>query len=192
MKSPAIFTQIKKQYQSHAIARREVMTRSNDALSKSKRAIFSLHRGDTPAAISLLSEADILFVICEKHFRVFADLKDEGSFRAALEENAEAQLFLQYVKSEPTGKISARLMDPLIYLGGLADCTGEIVRYAMKQVTAGNTIEVKHAHATVEIMIAFLLDLDLTGYLRTKFDQAKTNLRSLEEMMYELALRKRE
>lgn len=190
MKSPAVFTEIKKHYQSHAVARRDVMAKSNDALSKSKRAIFALHRGDTSAAISLFAEADKLFAICEKHFRVFMDLKDEGSFRAALEENAEAQLFLQYVKSEPTGKISARLMDPLIYLGGLADCTGEIVRYAMKQVTAGNTTEVEHAHTTVEKTIAFLLDLDLTGYLRTKSDQAKRNLRSLEEMMYELALRK--
>jgi hypothetical protein len=34
-----------------------------------------------------------------------------------------------------------------------------------------------------------LLRLDLTGYLRQKFDQAKKNLRQLEQILYDLRLR---
>ncbi len=189
MKNPTIFANIKKQYQSREADRRIVMSKSNEALSKSKRAIFALHRDDLKSAVALMHEADALFLHCEKLFKSNASLKEEGSFRAALEEYAEAQLFLLYTQQEPVDKIAERAMEPAIYLGGLSDCTGEIVRYAMKQVTAGHVKEAARARETVEMIIEFMLDLDLTGYLRTKFDQAKKNLRSLEEMMYELALR---
>jgi len=189
MKNPTIFANIKKQYQSRESDRRSVMSKSNEALSKSKRAIFALHRDDLKSAVSLMHEADAFFLQCEKLFKSNASLKEEGSYRAALEEYAEAQLFLLYTQHEPVDKIAERAMEPSIYLGGLSDCTGEIVRYAMKHVTAGNVKEATRARETVAMIIEFMLDLDLTGYLRTKFDQAKKNLRSLEEMMYELALR---
>ena len=190
MKTPPFFQTLKKQHHDKESARREVMAKSNEALSKSKRAIFALHRDDLKASVQLMKEADALFLSCEKIFRTLPSMKEEGAYRAALEEYAEAQLFLLYVQQEEIGKISDRAMDSSIYLGGLSDCTGEIVRYAMRQVTQGNKEEAARARATVEMIIEFLLDLDLTGYLRTKFDQAKKNLRSLEEMMYELSLRK--
>ncbi len=189
MKNPPLFLRIKKQYQSREADRRKCMQTANEALSKSKRAIFALHRADLKSAVHLLHEADVLFVQCEKLFSANASLKEEGSFRAALEEYAEAQLFLLYVQRESLDHIAPRAMEPSVYLGGLSDCTGEIVRYAMKHVTEGNTPEASRARETVAMIIDFMLDLDLTGYLRTKFDQAKKNLRTLEEMMYELALR---
>ena len=35
-----------------------------------------------------------------------------------------------------------------------------------------------------------LIEFDLTSYLRTKFDQAKQAVRKLEEVVYEVSLRK--
>lgn len=80
-------------------------------------------------------------------------------------------------------------MDPLVYLSGLSDTTGEIVRHTLRQVTHGKTDQVIHVRDTVEMVIEFMLDLDATGYLRTKFDQAKGNLKRLEDMLYDLSLR---
>ncbi len=34
-----------------------------------------------------------------------------------------------------------------------------------------------------------LIDFDMTGYLRTKYDQARGHLRKLEQMAYEIKLR---
>jgi hypothetical protein len=51
---------------------------------------------------------------------------------------------------------------------------------------------VAQAVDVVGIIIEFMLDLDLTGYLRTKFDQAKKNLSRLEQMTYDLAIRRYE
>jgi len=35
-----------------------------------------------------------------------------------------------------------------------------------------------------------LVEFDMTGYLRTKYDQAKGNLRKIEQINYEINLRK--
>lgn len=191
MKAPALFSQMSKRYGDREKERRNLIGRSNEALSKSKRAIFALHRDDEKAAHSLLAEAEKLFKGIESRFKKFPDLVHEGAYRAAVEEYAEAWLFESYLKNGKLGKINPRAMEPGIYLAGLSDATGEIVRYAMRQATLGNTKAVESAREVVAMVIESLLDMDLTGYLRTKFDQAKKNLRRLEEMAYDLSLRDR-
>ena len=182
---------MKNRHSSREKLRRELIGRSNEALSKSKRAIFALHRDDPAAAESLLEQADKLFNEIERKFKRFPDLVHEGAYRAALEEYAEALLFFAYLKNGKLGEIDKRAMEPGIYLAGLSDTTGEIVRYAMRQVTNGDTKAAYKAQEVVAMIIESLLDMDLTGYLRTKFDQAKKNYRRLEEMVYDLSLRDR-
>ncbi|MCR4314213.1 MAG: hypothetical protein NUV84_03135 [Candidatus Uhrbacteria bacterium] len=191
MKRPSVFAQVQKSYQTQSKGRRELMARSNDALSTSKRAIFALHRGDAKTAEELLSHAVSQFVAIEKTVRALPELKEEGSYRAALEEYAEARIFAGYVKSGKIVKLESRANAPSIYLAGLADATGEMVRWATRQVTLGNDGAVKDVSEVVAMVIEYMLDLDLTGYLRTKFDQAKKNLSRLEQMTYDLTVRGR-
>lgn len=189
MQAPAIFSKMKSSHRAHEQVRREVITLSNDALSKSKRAIFAMHRDDVRAATELLTMAAEQFAKAEQRFKKSKSLQYEGAYRAALEEYAEARLFGQYLKTGKIGAIDARAMEPLVYLAGLADTTGEIVRYTLRQVTHNKIDQVVHARDTVEMVIEFMLDLDATGYLRTKFDQAKGNLKRLEDIFYDLSLR---
>lgn len=190
MKRPRIFSKIKRQYHAHNDLRRAVIAASNEALSKSKRAIFALHRDDHKAASTLLSEAVKQFSVAEKTFKKFPELKEQGAYRAALEEYAEALLFKAYLESGVIADdLDARVMEPSIYLAGLSDMTGECVRYAVRQVTKGNTAVVEEVYLVVSMVIEFFLDMDLTGYLRTKFDQSKKNLNRLENMTYDLAIR---
>jgi hypothetical protein len=65
------------------------------------------------------------------------------------------------------------------------------VRDAVRRSSSTETEIVTSALAAVEEAVEFLLSLDLTGELRTKFDQAKKNLRSLEQMAYEARMRAR-
>jgi predicted translin family RNA/ssDNA-binding protein len=190
MKRPALFAQIQKRHHSHSQARRDLLGKANDALAKSKRAIFALHRDDQREAQALLTKVQKQFVSIEKSFRRFPKLEEEGSYRAALEEYAEAMLFAGYLKTGRIVKLDARVSEPAIYLAGLSDATGEMVRYAIRQVTLGNSAAVAQVQEVVAMIIEFMLDLDLTGYLRTKFDQAKKNLSRLEQMTYDLAIRK--
>jgi predicted translin family RNA/ssDNA-binding protein len=190
MKRPAVFSQIRKKYHAHYQARRELIGKSNEALSKSKRSIFALHREDFKGADKLLEEVVALLKVCEKSFKRFPNLAEQGAYRAALEEYAEALLFRGFLKEGEIPKdLDPRVMEPSIYLAGLSDATGEMVRYAVRQVTLGNAQVVAQVHDAVRMIIEFFLDIDLTGYLRTKFDQSKKNLSRLENMAYDLAIR---
>lgn len=187
-----ILRSIRGKYEAHERARRLVAGNGDEAVRRAKKAIFALHRDDRAQADALLAETAKILSSCDASIRAFPDLRGEGPYAAGLEEYAEAQLFAGYVKSGKIGAIDKRTMEAAVYLGGLCDATGEIVRYAMRQATAGNRGEVVEAFEVVEGVITYLLDMDLTGYLRTKFDQAKRNLRSLEQMSYEGEMRKRE
>ncbi|HBK35055.1 hypothetical protein A2239_03295 [Candidatus Uhrbacteria bacterium RIFOXYA2_FULL_40_9] len=188
MHKPTVFISIQKRYHARSLLRRGVIEQANQALSYSKQAIFAFHREEMDAGKKKLEQANKLFLECEKHIKKFPDLK-EGAYKAALEEYAEALLFQQYLENGKIGSIDPRAMEETCYLGGLCDMTGEIVRYAMLNVTKGRPEKVEHAFETVEMVIDFLLEIDLTGYLRTKFDQAKNNLRRLEQVLYDLSLR---
>ena len=189
MKS-AVYQKIAQDHASREKARRQIINQANNALSTSKRAIFAMHRDDKKTAQSLLAEAKKIFVSCEKSFKDWPELAYEGAYLAGLEEYAEALLFSGYLKGGEIIAIDQRCMRAKTYLAGLSDTTGEIVRYAVRQATAGNYQAVEQAVKTVEEVIAYLYELDLTSYLRTKFDQAKKNLRHLEQMRYEISLRK--
>lgn len=168
--------------------RRELIRYSNDALGASKKAVFAMHRGDKAGAKTALKLAVDSLVKAEKNFKTVPRLRYEGAYQAALEEYAEALLFNQFITKGEFGKLETRVMDPGTYLGALSDATGEVVRYAIREATAGNFEAVKHAQVATEEAIEFMLSLDLTGYLRQKFDQAKKNLRNLEQMMYEIKM----
>ena len=62
-------------------------------------------------------------------------------------------------------------------------------RRQVRLATEGKTAEVRSIKESMEAVVAELLDMDLGGYLRNKFDQAKNNLRRAEEVLYELSIR---
>jgi predicted translin family RNA/ssDNA-binding protein len=119
----------------------------------------------------------------------FGDLSHSGFYREALEEYVEARLYEGFLSSKKILKNDDGWGDMETYIGGLSDATGEVVRWAVARATDRDVKAVKDALAFVNDAVEFFLSLDLTGYLRTKSDQAKKNLRSLEQILYELSLR---
>jgi len=189
-KNKKVFSEVGKKQSHYLKYRRELIRYSNDALGASKKAVFALHRGDKAGAKMSVKSAAESLVKAEKNFKTVPRLRYEGAYQAALEEYAEALLFNQFITKGEFGKLEARVMEPGTYLGALSDATGEVVRYAIREATDGNFKAVEHAKAATEEAIEFMLSLDLTGYLRQKFDQAKKNMRNLEQIMYEISMRK--
>ncbi len=189
LKKPDVFKQVGAEHAKYQRYRREIISRANDALNRSKRAIFAMHRNDSKGAVQKIKEASRLLGECEKRFRTLPMLRHEGSYQAALEEYAEAILFQQFLKTGTFGRLEKRIMDHKIYLAALSDATGELVRHAVREATAGRFDAVKVAKDAVEEVIGFMMSLDLTGYLRQKFDQAKKNLSTLEQILYEIKMR---
>lgn len=185
----AFFSGLRKRHAAYDAERRETIKLSGDVLADAKQAIFAFHRGELADGERLLAHAERLLALLAKRFRRITGLSDEGSYRAALEEYAEARIFYDFLRGRKIGPVAAPAIDDDAILGGLLDFTGEAVRHAVKAATAGDAAEVRRAHRAVEAVAREIIRMNITGQLRGKFDQMKTNLRKLEEILYDLSLR---
>lgn len=183
------FKKIREDVLSYTVKRRQVIDSANAAQHLSKKAIFALQRDDRGVAEKCLAEAGQLLSALYKKFASDHRLIDEGSYRAGLEEYAEAALFYQFLTDEKFGEIKGANIDPDIFIGGLCDVPGEILRYAVKSATERNFAMVKKCFAAAEEIIGEMVDMDLTGYNRNKFDQAKGALHKLQQVVYEVSLK---
>jgi predicted translin family RNA/ssDNA-binding protein len=180
---------IVKRVQNFAKDRRELQGLSSDILGASKRAIFAMHREDLAAATKELDAARAKIKLMQPLIKRDPRLDDEGMWHAAQEEFAEASLLAQYLDSGKIGPVKEIGDDPDLFIGALSDFTGELVRRAVLLGSQRKQKEVERIFVDVSEAIEFLLRMDLTGNLRSKLDQAKQNLRKLEEIRYDLSLR---
>lgn len=190
MLSKKLFEHLKKEYSTYEAARRDLIGVSNSVLSKAKQAIFALHRDDEKEAARLLQEVERTFAELEKQFQKIEGLRWEGAYRAALEEYVEAKLFHEFIKGGKVAEIKTVPIDADAYLAGLSDFTGELTRKAVQRATQGHMEDVERLAEVVREVIEQLIKFDLTGYLRTKYDQAKQNLRRIEEVLYDVKIRR--
>ena len=162
---------------------------ASDILSKSKKAIFAVHRNDVNEAKVRLDEAAALVKQGQTLVKKSLRLAHEGSWRAALEEYTEAFLVLEYVTRGSLARVPDVAADPEIFLGALSDMAGELVRRAVMLASDGQWALIDPIYTDVRSAVEFLLEMDLTGSLRSKTDQAKQHLRKLEDIRYDISMR---
>ncbi len=173
----------------YAAKRQEVLKESSQAQFLSKKAIFAMQRDDAGEARQLLSQAEKIIVDLNIKHKKEPGIFEEGSYKAALEEFVEASLFNLYLQKKTIGKLPKIKIDTDIFVGGLCDVPGELLRYAIKSATEKKFEEVKRCRAAADEIIGELVDMNLTGYNRQKFHQAKQALHKLEQVLYEVSLR---
>ncbi|MEA3249020.1 MAG: hypothetical protein U9Q03_01535 [Patescibacteria group bacterium] len=173
-------------------ARQQVIRTSDDIRNASKRAIFAMHRDDMAKADELLAEAVAGLAQIGEMAGSVPKILGEGSYRSALEEYVEARLYRDYLEGKPVGKVEIEGLEvPYdVYLGGLSDLVGELQRRLVKLATAGDLDGVKATRDTMEEIVGVMMEMDLTGYLRNKFDQSKNSFRRAEEVLYEISVRR--
>lgn len=175
---------------SYAQNRRELIKVSGDAQQLAKKAIFAFQRNDDPSAEKLLDESLKSILSASNIISSDQRLEGEGSYRAALEEYAEAELFRQAISGALIGEIKGVHIDEDIYIGGLCDVPGELYRYAIKSATDKQFEKTSRCYEIAEEIITELVDMDLTGYNRQKFDQAKQALQKIEQVVYEVSMKR--
>ena len=180
---------LKQEYDAHESERRQIISLANIVLHDSKRVIFSLHRGDAKKAGASLVEIEKILINLEKKFG-YSRLAQEGAYKAGAEEYVEAKMLNRLVNGEKVDGIKGLAINAESYLSGICDLTGELVRQAINQAAAGRPKEVARIKIVIDDIMAELVEFDMTGYLRTKYDQAKGNLRKIEQINYEINLRK--
>ncbi|PKM91566.1 hypothetical protein CVU82_03150 [Candidatus Falkowbacteria bacterium HGW-Falkowbacteria-1] len=179
---------LRKNYLEKNSQRRQIISSSNIVLNNSKKAIFALHRQDFDLAENNMKESENIIKKIEKSFG--ADrVKEEGAYLASLEEYTEAKLFLQFLKTGKISKIKELNIPSEAYIGGLCDLSGELIRKATNEAINKNFQEIKKIKEIINDILNELIDFDVIGYMRTKYDQARGNLKKIEQMDYEISLR---
>jgi len=186
-----LFTKLKKDYESFDVGRRIVIKNSNDILKASKQAIFALHRERIKDAEELLKEAEDQIKYLNDKIKSEKGLVYQGAYLAAMEEFVEAQLFYQFIKNKKITEIKDFRIGTDSYLGGLSDLTGELVRRGVFLATKKRYEEVEECEKMIEAIVGELIQLNLMGPLRNKFDQSKNSLRKIEEIMYDLEIKRK-
>jgi predicted translin family RNA/ssDNA-binding protein len=180
---------LRKDYQKSEGERRQIISLSNIVLHDSKRIIFALHRNEIQGAESKFKEIESILQKLDKQFghnRIVA----EGAYKASVEEYVEAKMFYFVLKGKKIDNIKEVNLDVDSYLGGICDLTGELLRHAVNEAAAGNFKKPGEIKKIIGDIMAELVTFDLTGYQRTKYDQARGNLRKIEQIDYEIKLRK--
>lgn len=180
---------LKKEYADHESERRQIISLSNQILHDSKRVIFALHREELEKAKDALGEIEKMLLKLESKFG-YKRIYEEGSYKAGTEEYVEAKTFYMVLTGKKIDSFKGMKLSYESYLAGLTDLTGELVRRAVNQAAAGNIGEVGKIKTVINDIMAELVEFDMTGYLRTKYDQAKRNLRKIEQVDYEIKIRK--
>ena len=172
--------------------REAVIKTSRDILRSSKQAINAVHRENMKDASSLLKKAEKDIKKIEAMFKKDAKLHSVGAYNAAMEEYAEAKCFLYYVE---TGKLLSPTklrMSGETYLRGLCDLTGELGRKTVRLATHGKYKELEKIRNLVDDIHAFFASLNLRNSdLRKKYDSIKWNLKKIEEVLYDVNIRKK-
>ena len=189
MLNKELFENLLTSYKNYTKLRDKIIVDSRDILRNSKQAIFSLHRDELDEAEVILKDTENKILDLEKLFEKEKKLKNEGSYRECLEEYIEAQMFYEFLKNSKIdfkSKVEATFND---LIGGICDLTGEIVRKAVQAVTRGDSEKIGEYQEAVQSVVGELVKFDLLGRHRGKYDQARRNLRKIEEVSYDLKIR---
>ncbi|MFA5129497.1 MAG: hypothetical protein WC477_01100 [Patescibacteria group bacterium] len=172
--------------------RRQIQAIASEILGASKRSIFATQRKDAKKSAVEIKQAVELIAKGKLLIKERARLDNEGIWKSALEEYAEAALYHNAMTGKPISWLKEIPKEETdAYIGALSDLSGELTRSIVLLATERDMKEVKRLSGLVRDIVAFLLDLDLTGNLRQKFDQAKQNLRKVEEICFDLSLKSR-
>jgi len=180
---------IRKNLMEYDKKRLDIIKRSNTALHYSKRIIFALHRKNVAEAELKMKEVEKSFKEIAVKYKKEPKVFNEGSYKAAVEEYVEAKMFYNFLQGKKMGKIMEVNVEPFIYIAGLADVPGEMLRYAVMSATNKDFEMVKKCVEGGSEIVGEMMEFNLTSYLRTKLDQAKGAVRKLEQVRYEVSLR---
>lgn len=190
MLDPQFLSDIKKTHSTAGAKRRQMQAIAAEILGASKRAIFATQRSDAKKSAAEIKTAAALIVKGRTLAKERHRLDNEGIWKSALEEFAEAALYHNAMTGKKIGLLKEIAKEDIdTYLGALSDLSGELTRSCVLAATDRNVKEVKRLSTIVRDIVEFLLNLDLTGNLRQKFDQAKQNLRKVEEIAFDLSLK---
>ncbi|MFH0978130.1 MAG: hypothetical protein V1837_02390 [Candidatus Woesearchaeota archaeon] len=179
------FERIRQEFKRFEEQRETVIQTSRVIINLSKQIIFGLQRSDRKKAEGLIKEIKALVKkLPQEQF-------DANIQNVAKQEFVEAMCFYEFVanKKIPTPKELG--VEDENYLLGLCDLTGELVRKAVMDGINKDFNSANEIHELVQEIYEEFLKFDLrNGELRKKADSIKWNLKRLDDLLYDVAMKR--
>ena len=181
------FDKIRKEMHKVDERREEIIQASRDIINISKQIIYATQRNDMEDAASAINKIKDKV----KNLRKININTDTNINSVAFQEYVEAIAFYEFVKNKRIPAKSTLGVNAEDYLSGLCDLTGELVRKAIFNVIHKKFDEAAQIKELVHEIYGEFLKLHLrNGELRKKSDSIKWNLKKLEEVMYDISMKK--
>jgi len=171
--------------------REQVIKDSRDVQKLAKQAIFSVHRGNLKVSRTQLDDA------LSKANAILALIADapplrNGAFGNSLEEWAEGVLTLEWaVSKRVVSKAEMQICNTAEYVGALSDFTGEIGRMAVAKAVKRDLDGVRETLQADVAISSGLQQVNVGGKYTKKVEAVNTNLRKVEDVVYELSMLRR-
>ena len=186
MIDPNDFESLKQELEDYDKARDHVISKSNEIVKLSKVIIYSVQREE----LNLNREISEMRKKIIELREIKGDLRQEGSYKVAIQEYVEAMTFYEIIKNWKLPTRSQLKVNAEDYLMGLCDLTGELLRKAMNYAIYKRYTDVFKIKELVSDIYYYFLRLNLRNSdLRKKSDGIKYNLRKIEDVVFELKLR---
>jgi len=181
-----MFKKLKTEFEKHDLAREKVIIASRGVIKLSKKIISAVHRDD-------IKDSEKYVVQIKKELNNMKKLKhlaNTGSYSMAVQEYIEAILLLEYVVSGKVLSYDDFDCTPDEFIMGVCDFVGELQRRSVIKASKGDRETIKKISKDVTLIYDGFLDFSFRGQVRKKFDLVKYVMLKLEEIMFELNLKK--
>jgi translin len=143
----------------------------------SANSIRAIHRGEFDTASSLLAEARAVHDSAVDSMRGHPDVYHAGFLHDAQKEYVEASATLALLHDEAIPTPESLEVEDAAYLNGIAEAIGEMRRWILDRLRAGQDEGCEAALAAMDEIYAVLVTIDypdaMTGGLRRTTDQAR-------------------
>jgi translin len=182
------FSNIRKEIETRDEVREQIISQSREIITLSKQTIYAVHRKDMETAQKKMAEMKKGILALQK-----IDIPlDTNMATVAYQEYAEAAAYAYFVEKGALMSKKAMGIDSESYLLGLCDLTGELMRKAVDDIINKNYEHAYKIRELVTLIYGEFLQFNLrNGELRKKSDQIKWNLQKIEDLIYDVEMKKR-
>lgn len=181
------FKRIREEMHKIDMKREAIIQTSREIITLSKQIIYAAQRNDLKTASPIIKKIKDKV----KKLKKINIVTDTNINSVAFQEYVEAIAFYEFVKNKKIPTRASLNVSAENYLSGLCDLTGELVRKAIYDVIHKKFDEATKIKELVHDIYGEFLKLHLRNTeLRKKSDAIKWNLKKLEEVMYDISMRR--
>lgn len=185
------FAALRKDVEQFDKLRENLIILSRGVLKQSKKAIYAMHRSQLSQATKELKQAKAGIAKMNALLKKDARLRSVGAYGEALEEYVEAASYVSFSSKKKIPTAQELGVDTNIYLQGICDLVGELVRKAINSSINGDYATAAQIRDVVAELYGELMLFDFRNIpVRKKFDAIKYGLEKLEDLMLQIKLKK--